>query len=84
MMVQIFQANMPFTDYVVIVFGRSQVKKKRNQLERKAMITFITIYFVDARLFPGKSLFQRSRTHTSAVKSTFLDYKLCKASCNSH
>ena len=43
------------------------------------MITFITMYFVVARLAPGKSLFQRSRTHMSAVESTFLDYKLCKA-----
>ena len=43
------------------------------------MITFVTIYFVVARLAPGKSLFQRSRAHTSAVESTFLDYKLCKA-----
>ena len=37
------------------------------------------MYFVVARLAPGKSLFQRSRTHMSAVESTFLDYKLCKA-----
>ena len=65
---------------MVITLGLSQVKKERKNLERKNnRNTFITMYFVVARLAPGKSLFQRSRTHTSAVESTFLDYKLCKA-----